>query len=131
MDRLPNDAEDRQQQLERLIDARVTATENDILAGHMATVRAVAEKTGEHLGERSLNCDEDEAEALVRAAVLGRSALVGTRIAEVVQFAIYSHVLPLAEADLVEIERQRAEAAQYERIERRVWARFFSREVAA
>lgn len=126
MSHSPYTAEDREQQLQRLIDARIHATENDILAGRAAIVRAVAEKAGEQRGDRSLNCDEDEAEALVRAAVLGKSALVGTRIAEVVRFAIYVYVLPLAKGDLADEDRRRAEEAQYARIEQRVHERFFA-----
>lgn len=110
MDRFPYDAEARENLLQQLVDARIHAVETDIFVGRPATVRAVAEKAGEPFGDRSLNCDVDEAEALVRAAVVGRSALVGTRIAEVVQFAIYAHVLPLAQQDLADAERARAES---------------------
>lgn len=121
MDRFPQDAEAREQQLQRLIDARITATENDIMLGRMSTVRAVAAKVGEQQGDRSLNCDEDEAEALVRAAVIGKSWLVGARIAEVVQYAIYAYVLPLAQGDLAEIERYRVEESIAVRAERWLW----------
>jgi hypothetical protein len=131
MDRFPHTAEDREQQLQRLIDARIHATENDIRAGRAAIVRAIAEKLGEQHGDRSLNCDEDEAEALVRAAVVGRSTLVGARIAEVVQYAIYAYVLPLAQGDLEDEERRAAEQAQDARIEQRVWSHFFARGVVA
>lgn len=124
MSRPTSPAEERELKLQQLIDARITATEHDILAKRGAIVRAVAELCA------GLNCDEDEAEALVRAAVIGRTFLVGARIAEEVQHAIYRHVLPLAEADLIDAERNAAEAAQHDRIERRVWARFFSRAAA-
>jgi hypothetical protein len=117
-------AEERELKLQQLIDARITATENDILTKRGTIVRAVAELCA------GLKCDEDEAEALVRAAVIGRSFLVGPRIAEEVQHAIYRHVLPLAEADLADVERNLVQAAQHDRIERRVWARFFSRVTA-
>ena len=120
MDRFPYDAEARDNKLQQLVDARITATENDILAGRTAIVRAVAEKA------ETLKCDADEAEALVRAAVLGKVALVGTRIFEVVQLAIYVHVLPLAQQDLANAERSRAESQQNARIERRVFDRVFA-----
>ena len=126
MDRFPHDAEAREQHLQRLIDARIHATENDILAGRKTIVRAVAELASALRGDRSLNCDEDEAEALVRAAVLGKSALVGTRIAEVVNYAIYAYVLPLAQGDLADAEKRRADAARDARIEQRVFERFFA-----
>jgi hypothetical protein len=87
----------------------------------------VAELASAQFGDRGLDCDADEAEALVRAAVVGRSVLVGARIAEVVSFAIYSYVLPLAQADLADAERKREEVAQDRRVELRVWERFFSR----
>jgi hypothetical protein len=130
MDRFPYDAEAREQQLQRLIDARIHATENDILAGRKNIVRAVAELASAQHGDRSLNCDEDEAEALVRASVLGKSALVGARIAEVVQYAIYAYVLPLAQGDLADAEKRRADAARDQRIEQRVFERFFAHQPA-
>ena len=126
MDRFPHDAEAREQQLQRLIDARIHATENDILAGRATIVRAVAELASAQHGDRSLNCDEDEAEALVRAAVLGKSLLVGVRIAEVVQYAIYAYVLPLAQGDLADAEKRRADAARDVRIEQRVFGRILA-----
>jgi hypothetical protein len=127
MDRFPYDAAARDDKLQQLIDARSQATEQDIFTNRTAIVRAVAELASAHPGDRGLNCDADEAEALVRAAVAGRSVLVGARIAEVVSFAIYSYVLPLAQADLADAERKREEAAQHSRIELHVWNRFFSR----
>jgi hypothetical protein len=130
MDRFPYDAEAREQQLQRLIDARIHATENDILAGRMTIVRVVAELASAQQGDRSLNCDEDEAEALVRAAVLGKSTLVGARIAEVVIYAIYAYVLPLAQGDLADAEQRRADAAREQRIDQRVFERFFARSAA-
>lgn len=119
--------EDRAETLEKLIDSRTRAAEQEIFTNQAATVRAVAELASAQFGDRGLNCDADEAEALVRAAVVGRSVLVDARIAEVVQFAIYAYVLPLAQQDLAEIERKAAEAAQHRRIELRVWDRYFSR----
>jgi hypothetical protein len=124
--RMSEEAEDSELLLQRLIAARTQATEKDILAGRMPIVRAVAELASVRDREHSLNCDEDEAEALVRAAVLGKSALVGARIAEVVSYAIYAYVLPLAEADMAEIERRRKEDEQFRRIEQRVHDRFFA-----
>jgi hypothetical protein len=119
--RLSEAAEDYEKQLRRLIDARTTATENDILAGRAAIVRAVAEKTGEQNGDLSLNCDVDEAEALVRAAVQGKAEVVGERIAKVVSDAIYAYVLPLAKADLEDAEKRRDEASLSERAMRWLW----------
>jgi len=121
MDRFPQDAEARELKLQKLIDARIAAVENEIMLRRMSTVRAVAEKTGEQDGDRSLNCDQDEAEALVRAAVIGKSWLVGTRITEVVNYAIYAYVLPLAQADLAEEERYRADESLVARAERWLW----------
>lgn len=110
--------EDRNEKLQERIDAHIHAVENAILVGCKPIVTAVANKTGEQQGERSLNCGQDEAEALVRAAVLGGSALVGLRIAEVVSHAIYVYALPLAEADLVDAEKNRAEQSLVARAER-------------
>ena len=106
------------EQLTKLITARHQAIEADILAGRRATVSAVAELTGERLGDESLNCDIDEAEALVRAAVIGRVVLVGERIYCIVQRAVYEHAMKLAEADLADMDRSRRESADEQRIER-------------
>jgi hypothetical protein len=96
------DTEAHDAKLQQLIDARIMAVDNDIFLGRKATLSAVAELA-------DLNADEEEAEMLVRAAVVGRSWLVGARIAETVRHAIYLHVLPLAEADLVAAEREGAD----------------------
>jgi hypothetical protein len=117
MDRFRTTAEERAFKLQQLIAARTEAVENDILIGRAATLRAVAEKAND------LNCDEDEAEALVRAAVVGRTVLVGVRIAAEVQFAIFQYVKPLAEADMADAERSRAESRDDNRIAQAVAAR--------
>jgi hypothetical protein len=110
----------REDKLGELINARHAAAAADIKQGRMSTVRAVAELAGMGDGETSLCCDEDEAEALVRAAVVGRSALVGARIVSIVQWAIYQHIMPLAEQDLADMERSRRESADEARIERAI-----------
>lgn len=124
------DAEARATKLDQLIDTHTHAVENSVLIGCKPIVRAVAIKTGEHKGDASLNCDTDEAEALVRAAVLGGSALVGVRIAEVVRFAIYSYALPLAEKELADIERRRDEESASDRVQVECWKRLFSQVTA-
>lgn len=96
---------DASEQLALLVVARSEAAEIDILAGRTSTVHAVAKLARGDRGDFGLHCDEDEAQALVRAATLGGSALVGTRIAGVVAHALYSYVLPLAQQDLAEMER--------------------------
>lgn len=96
--------EQQNDQLVQFVVARSEAVENDILAGRTSTVQAVAELARGERGDFNLRCDEDEARALVRAATLGGSALVGTRIAGVVAHALYSYVLPLAQQDLAEME---------------------------
>ena len=106
------------EQLLDLIGARTTATENDILAGRVTVVDAVAEVAGSRQGDFSLRCEPDEAAALVRATVLGGSALVGARIAGIVNLSIYEYVLPLAEQDLADMDRSRRESADEQRIER-------------
>jgi hypothetical protein len=125
--RMSEAAEDCELLLQRLIAARTQATEKDILSGRMPIVRAVAEMASVRDRAHSLNCDEDEAEALVRAAVQGNAALVGERIAKVVDDAIYAYILPLAKADMADIERRRKEEEQFKRIESRVHQHFFAR----
>lgn len=104
MDRYQPDTEARERKLQQLIDARIMAADNDIFLGRKATISAVAELA-------DLNCDVEEAEALVRAAVIGHSWLVGVRITEAVRLAIYLYVLPLAEADLAGAVREGADMA--------------------
>lgn len=109
---------DGNEELVRLVMARTEATEIDILAGRMPVVNAVAELASAHRGENGLRCEVDEAAALVRASVLGGVAWVGSRIAGVVNLAIYEYVLPLAEGDLADAERNRKETADEARIGR-------------
>lgn len=111
-------APDTSEQFIELIGARTTATENDILAGRAAVVSAVAAIAGSRVGEFSLRCEVDEAAALVRATVLKGSELVGARIAGIVNLSIYEYVLPLAQADLADMDRSRRESADEARIER-------------
>jgi hypothetical protein len=110
MEARQTDPEVLEAKLEQLIDARIYATENDVLVGRKAIVRGVAEQA------KDLNCDADEAEALVRAAVLGHSQLVGARIYETVKYAIYAYVLPLAQQDLADAERAGADTRDDNRI---------------
>lgn len=112
-----------QDQLNQLIGARHQAAVADIFAGRQSTIRAIAEFAGMGDGATSLACDADEAEVLVRAAVMYRTALVGDRIYGIVQWAIYEHVMPLAEKDLADMERSRQESADEARIERAVDAK--------
>lgn len=106
---------------EKLIDQisiEHTKLEAKIKEGDMATIRAVAELAGTGDGDTSLNSDADEAEVLVRAAVMYRSALVGARIVGVVQWAIYQIAIPLAQKAMADMERSRQESADEQRIER-------------
>jgi hypothetical protein len=111
------------EQLIELIGARTFATENDILAGRTVVVDAVAEIAGNREGDFTLRCEPDEAAALVRATMLGGSALVGPRIAGIVNLSIYEYVLPLAQADVVDMERARRESADEMRIDAALDAR--------
>ncbi len=111
------------EQLLELIGARTTATENDILSGRTTVVDAVAEIAGGRVGEFSLRCETDEAAALVRATMLGGSALVGARIAGIVNLSIYEYVLPLAQGDLAEMNRARRESVDDMRVDAALGAR--------
>lgn len=113
----------REDKLTELIRARHIAAEADIKAGRQSTIKAIAVLAGMGDGLTSLGAEADEAEALVRAAVVGRSQLVGTRIVGIVQWAIYEYVMPLAEQDLADIERNRAEDADDARAERAIASR--------
>ncbi|WP_288379805.1 hypothetical protein [uncultured Massilia sp.] len=114
---MPFDPIPASEQLIELIGARTDATEIDILAGRTAVVDAVAKIAGSRIGDFSLRCEPDEAAALVRATMLGGSALVGARIAGIVNLSIYEYVLPLAQADLDEMERSRRESADELRVD--------------
>lgn len=100
-----------------------TKIEAAIKQGDLATIRAVAELAGGGDGDTCLNADADEAEALVRATVIGRSALVGARIVGIVQWAIYQVAIPAAEKAVKDMERSRRESADDALIERAVDAR--------
>jgi hypothetical protein len=110
MDRLPDFAEDRMTKLNSLINARITAIESDILVGRKSTIVAVAERLN------GIEAGAEEADVLVRAAVLGNSALVGPRIAEAVSAAIFFEAESLADKDIADIERSRDESSGEDRI---------------
>lgn len=124
MDRFPYAAEDREDQIAQLIDARIHAIKHDIRANRASTVSAVLERL-------DLGDFEGDAGAVLHQAVVGHSAAVGVDHAAAVEAAIYFEAEALAERDVADIERRRAQSAQDARIERRVWNHFFSREVAA
>jgi CO/xanthine dehydrogenase Mo-binding subunit len=111
----PYDAEAREDAICQLIDARTKAIRLDILTGRESTTKAVLER---------LDIDADEAEARMvvwRAVVCGSSA-VGAGHAEAVAHAIFKEAEALAEADVADMERGRAESRDDGRIERATWA---------
>lgn len=120
---MPYDPIPANEKLLELISAEHTKTEAKIKDGDADTIRTVAELAGAGDGDTCLNADADEAEALVRAAVIGRSALVGPRIVGIVQWAIYQIAIPAAEKALKDMERSRRESADDARIERALDAR--------
>lgn len=91
MSRFPYTAEDREDQVCQLIDARIHAIKHDIRANRVSTVEAVLER---------LDLGDFEGDAL-------------------------------AERDVADMERRRAQSAQDARIEQRVWNHFFAHGVAA
>lgn len=123
MDRFPYSIEDREDQIAQLIDARIHAIKHDIRENRASTVAAVLERLD--LGD----FDGDAADVL-RAAVVGHSAAVGVDHAAAVEAAIYFEAEALAEKDVADMERRRAESERENRIDLRVWNHFFSREPA-
>ena len=124
MDRFPYTAEDREDKVCQLIDARIHAIKHDIRSNRASTVAAVLERL-------DLGAFEGDAADVLRQAVAGHSAAVGVSHAAAVEAAVYFEAEALAERDVADMERRRAQSAQDARIEQRVWDRFFSREVAA
>ncbi|WP_440966109.1 hypothetical protein ACL58G_07755 [Massilia sp. GER05] len=124
MDRFPYTAEDREDQVCQLIDARIHAIKHDIRANRASTVAAVLERL-------DLGSFDGDAGAVLHAAVVGHSAAVGVDHAAAVEAAIYFEAEALAESDVADMERRREQSAQDARIEQRVWNHFFAREVAA
>jgi plasmid stability protein len=123
MDRFPYAAEDREDKVCQLIDARIHAIKQDIRVNRASTVEAVLE----HL---DLGDTEADARDILRAAVVGHSAAVGVHYAAAVEAAIYFEAEALAERDVADMERHRAESARENRIEQRVWNHFFARSAA-
>jgi hypothetical protein len=109
MDRHDYD-EDREDQVAEQIDLHTKAIHFDVFAGNPQTIRAVAERLTD------LECGAMEAEALVRAAVVGHSALIGVRIASAVQTAIFFEAEARAERSVDAMERRRAESYDENRI---------------
>lgn len=123
MDRFPHDADAREQQLQRLIDARIHAIKHDIRANRASTVAAVLDRL-------NLSDFEGDAADVLCQAVIGHSVAVGVDHAAAVESAIYFEAEALAERDVADMERRRAESERDNRIEQRVWNHFFSREPA-
>ncbi|WP_371763356.1 hypothetical protein [Massilia sp.] len=123
MDRFPYTAEDREDQVCELIDARIHAIKHDIRANRASTVAAVLERL-------DLGDFEGDAAEVLRQAVIGHSAAVGVDHAAAVEAAIYFEAEALAERDVADMERRRQESARESRIEQRVWNHFFAREPA-
>lgn len=119
MDRFPYTAEDREDQVCQLIDARIHAIKHDIRANRVSTVEAVLERL-------DLGDFEGDAREVLRQAVVGHSAAVGVAHAAAVEAAIYFEAEHLAERDVADMERRRAQSAQDARIEQRVWNHFFA-----
>jgi hypothetical protein len=123
MDRFPYSIEDREDQLAQLIDARIHAIKHDIRVNRASIVAAVLERL-------DLGDSEEVASEVLHLAVVGHSAAVGVDAAAAVEAAIYFEAEALAERDVADMERRRAESARDNRIEQRVWNHFFSREPA-
>jgi hypothetical protein len=120
MSRFPYTAEDREDQVCQLIDARIHAIKHDIRVNRASTVAAVLERL-------DLGDTEEDAGDILRAAVVGHSAAVGVDHAAAVEAAIYFEAEALSERDVADMERNRADSARDSRIEQRVWNHFFSR----
>lgn len=99
-----HDTEAANEHMIRLISARTDAIEHDIAAGRMSVIGEVTDRLD------GIEAGEDEAAALIRAAVIGRTAIVGVLIAAEVQHAIYLLAEELARGDMVDAERNRAES---------------------
>jgi hypothetical protein len=117
MDRHQFNEEDREDQVAEQIDLHTKAIRFDVFAGNPQTMRAVAERLTD------LECGALEAEALVRAAVVGHSALVGVRIASAVQSAIYFEAEARAERSVDAMRQRRIESRNDNRIAQAVAAR--------
>lgn len=124
MSRFPYTAEDREDQICQLIDARIHAIKHDIRANRVSTVEAVLDRL-------DLGDFEGDAREVLRQAVVGHSAAVGVTHAAAVEAAIYFEAEALAERDVADMERRRADAARDNRIEQRVWNHFFARHALA
>lgn len=110
MDRFPLNEEARAEKLRQLIAKHTDATEASIFLGDKLTLAAIGVRL------QDIEAGAEEADVLIRAAVVIGAGLVGPRIAAEVKFAIHQHVKPLAEADLVEAERARAESRDDNRV---------------
>jgi hypothetical protein len=119
MDRFPYPAEDREDQVCQLIDARIHAIKHDIRVNRVSTVEAVLDR---------LDMDKIEGDArdVLRLAVVSHSRAVGVDAAAAVEAAIYFEAEALAERDVADMERRRVESERDSRIERRVWDHFFA-----
>lgn len=111
MGRFPYATEDLEDKLCQLIDARIHAIKQDIRENRVSTVEAVLERLD--LGDL-----EGDARDVLRQAVFGHSAAVGVDHAAAVEAAIYFEAEALAERDVADMERRRAEESLVARAER-------------
>jgi hypothetical protein len=124
MDRFPYTAEDREDKVCQLIDARIHAIKHDILIGRESTTLAV-------LDRMVVGDTEEEARAILWNAVVGGSCAVGVDNVMDVVSAIYFEAEALAEKDVADMERRRADSERDRRIEQRVFERFFAHHLPA
>jgi hypothetical protein len=124
MDRFPYDAEAREDQVCQLIDARMRAIRTDILIGRESTTLAI-------LDRMVVGDTPAEARVILWNAVAGGTGAVGIDNAADVAGAIYFEAEALAERDVADMERRRADCERDNRIEQRVWNHFFARSTLA
>lgn len=104
----PYDAEAREDAICQLIDARTKAIRTDILMRRQSTTDAVL--------ARLPIADEDEARSVLWKAVTGGSSAVGAERMGMVEYAIFAEAEELAEADVEDMERNRAASRDDSRI---------------
>jgi hypothetical protein len=110
MSDFPCAAEDREDKVCQLIDARIKAIRADIRVNRVSTVEAIADRLEGFYGCRALEL------AAVRNAVIYGSRYIGVTIAADVESAIFFGAEELAETDVADIERGLAEGRDDDRV---------------
>lgn len=121
MDRFQRNPESRDAKLIEATRSRFSSLTRGVINGDQQATKRITDALGDFLAD-------DQAAASLVQSTLQHSA--ERSFEKVLTDIIWAEAAELAEQDVQQMERRRAEAEQNSRIEQHVWERFFSRVTA-